>query len=531
MNLGSVELTPLQVYQLELQRRNRVKTFRHDFKAFCYYYFPHYFFSEPSVLHEDMFVELAEAVTNGEPDNIAKAAPRGNAKSTIATFALPIWCYVYKLKHYILIVSDTTDQATDFLANIRSEIEDNEKLREDFGELFGSVWTTTQIVNQDDDVRVEALGSGKRVRGRRFKQWRPDLIICDDIENDENVESADQRKKDRSWYYKALSKAGDDRTDKIFIGTIMHVDSLLISVLNNPTYKSKIYKSVIKWSNSKLWDEWEKIVTNLENPHNLRDARQFFEDNKAQMLEGTKVLWPEREPYYDLMLLRVADGPAAFASEKQNEPISEDDRRFLRSWIQYYDDSDIAGKKLQVYGFVDPSLGKQGGDYSAIISIGVDENDYIYVLDADIQKRHPNLIIIDTLAAYLKYEHIEMGVEEVQFQEFFKDIMIAEAAKQEVEITIKGVRQVRDKILRIQSLQPDVKNGRIKFRRDQQELINQLVDFPSATHDDGPDALEGVVSLAGKRSAIADYYKESINGTKNPVQSFIKNATIQGLIR
>lgn len=473
-----------------------------------------------------MFEELSRIVgaqRHRRSHNIVKAAPRGNAKSTIATFALPIYCYVYELKHYILVVSDTTEQATDYLSNIRAELEDNERLREDFGDLMGSVWTTTEIVNKKEKIRIQAVGSGKRVRGRRFKQWRPDLIICDDIENDENIESPDQRAKARSWYYKALSKAGDDRTDKIFIGTIMHVDSLLMSVINNPIYESKIYKSVIRWSNSPKWQVWEKLVTNLEDRDHLNTARDYFEENKDEMLEGTQVLWPEREPYYDLMLLRVAEGPAAFSSEKQNEPISDDERRFMESWIRYYDDEELVGKRLHVYGFVDPSLGKLGGDYSAIITIGVDDNDIVYVLDADLSKRHPDLIIVDTLSAYLKYNHVKVGVEEVQFQEFFKDTMIKKAQEQEVDITIEGVRQVRDKVLRIQSLQPDIKNGRIRFRRDQQELITQLVNFPSATHDDGPDALEGAMSLAGKRSAIADYYREATNQYGKPTTENFTN--------
>lgn len=487
-------------------------------------------------MHDYLFEEIQKAIENGTPDNLAAAAPRGNAKSTIVSFALPIWAAVYKKKHYIVIVSDTASQADDFLVNIRDELEENELLRHDFGDQSGDVWTQSDLITSGD-VRIQALGIGKKIRGRRYKQWRPDLIIGDDLENDENVASPDQRKKNLSWYTKALSKAGDERTDKILIGTIIHYDSLLAKTLKNPVYMSKKYQAVIKWSSSPLWGLWEKIITNLENPGRLAEAREYYEQNKSAMLEGTEVLWPEKESYYNLMLQRLADGPAAFSSEKQNEPLSDEDRRFLPEWISYYEDNELTGKELYVVGFVDPSMGKQGSDYSAIVIIAMDSNYQVYVLEADLQRRHPDLIINDSINWFRKYPYMKrFGVEENQFQEYFKDNLVkkVEEVHREENLNvplIKGVKQVSDKILRIESLQPDIKNGRVKFKRNQQMLIEQLVNFPSADNDDGPDALEGAITLLGKRSGIADFYKAEANDASKPTpKSFLQDPNIQGLI-
>lgn len=479
-------------------------------------------------MHEELYKEIQESIDNDTPDNLADAAPRGNAKSTIISFALPIWAAVYKKKHYIVIVSDTADQANDFLANVKSEFEDNDLLIDDFGLLQGLVWTNSNLILKDDDVRIQALGAGKKIRGRRFKQWRPDLIICDDLENDENIQSSDQRVKMENWHNKALSKAGDERTDKIVIGTIMHYDSLLAKLLKNPIYKTQKYQSVLQWSNSKLWEEWERIVTDLSNDNRINDAKGFFEQHEPEMLDGTKVLWEAKEPYYNLMLQRIADGPAAFSSEKQNEPLSDDDRRFHPDWIQYYEDEELVGKELYVVGFVDPSMGKKGGDHSAIITVASDYNYQAYVLDADISKRHPDIIITDVVAKHETYHYKKFGVEINQFQEFFKDSLQKKIKDEKVDLTLVSVRQHADKILRIQSLQPDIKNGRVKFRRDQQKLIEQLVNFPSADHDDGPDALEGAISLLGKRSSIADYYKDQAHeATQQTPGSFLQNQGLQ----
>lgn len=70
------------------------------------------------------------------------------------------------------------------------------------------------VILLSNGCKIEALGAGKKIRGRRHKQWRPDLILCDDLENDENVNTPEQRRKLRNWFYKAVSKAGDTYTDR-----------------------------------------------------------------------------------------------------------------------------------------------------------------------------------------------------------------------------------------------------------------------------------------------------------------------------
>lgn len=529
-----MDLTQIQAldWRINAQKWQRVKKCEVSLKEFAFTYFRHYFYSTPSTMHEELFNTIQSAVDSNEAHKIARAAPRGNAKSTVVSFATILWCALYHKKHYILLISDTSSQADAFLMAIKTELEENRLIKNDFGEFFGEVWNTSDIV-LSNDCRITALGTGKRVRGRRYRQYRPDLIVCDDMENDENVVSPDQRKKNSDWFFKALSKAGDERTDIIVIGTIIHYDSLLANVLKNPIYDSLKYRAVIQFSTSDKWEEWERMITDLGNEKRLTDAREYFEANKEEMLAGTKVLWEQKEDYYNLMLQRVADGPAAFSSEKQNEPLADEDRRFNPEWIRYYDDDELVGKELFIVGFVDPSMGKQGGDYSAIITLGMDTNYIIYVLDADIRKRHPDVIIQHVVLKHLEYRYKHFGVEENNFQEFFKDTLkmkLKELADEHKHITIniKGVKQHTDKMLRIESLQPDVKNGRIRFKREQGLLVEQLVNFPSASHDDGPDALEGAVALLGKRSGIAEYYKQQSNDIKRTnLQSILQNPSLR----
>ena len=490
-----------------------------DLAYFGRAYLPHYFSRPSPQFHAELDTLWRDGVLKGIVpigDNAklvdaqdgcrrATAAPRGHAKSTNLTFKGSLHAALYRYKRYIIILSDTSDQANGFLSAIKDELEDNGAIREDFGDLTGGVWRENVIITSHG-VRIDAIGAGQKIRGRKHKNWRPDLMVLDDIENDENVRTVEQRKKLENWFYKAVSKAGDTYTDIVYIGTLLHYDSLLAKVLKNPAYRSVKYKAVQSFSTSPLWETWESIYTDLGNDGRELEAKSFFERNRAEMLAGTKVLWEEKLSYYDLMVTRVSEGEASFNSELQNEPVNPDDCLFNEEWFDYYnpEDMDFSSADFRFYGFVDPSLGKnRRADYSAILTGALEvPTGYLYILDADIVRRHPDAIISDVLQkadwiqrTYGK-RYVKFGVETVQFQWFLKEQLAKSSARARIYLPIEEVPQSSDKVLRIQTLQPDIKNKYIKFSRRHKLLLEQLQYFPMADHDDGPDALEGLRTIA-----------------------------------
>ena len=494
-----------------------------DMEFFGRAYFPHYFSRPSPQFHRELDAIWQQGVLKGRfplaPGTVkeisrlpgcrrAVAAPRGHAKSTTLTFKGTMHAVLYGYKHYPIILSDSSDQAEGFLENIRVEVEENGLLREDFGNLQGKVWRNNVILTSTN-IKVEAIGSGKKIRGRKHRNWRPDLLVLDDIENDENVRTPEQRAKLANWFNKAVSKAGDDYTDIIYIGTLLHYDSLLAKTLANPGYKSIKYKAVLSFSTAdELWRQWEEIYTDLANDTHQEDAKAFFEGHKAEMLAGTKVLWEEKLSYYDLMVMRVDEGEAAFNSEEQNEPINPDDCLFQEEWLDYYNEAemDFKDRAFDFFGFVDPSLGKtKHSDFSAIITLAKHKaTGYMYVYDADIERRHPDRIIADILEKERRLVrdfgrgYKRFGCETVQFQWFLKEELVKASAKAGLYLPVEEVPQTSDKTLRIQTMQPDVKNKYIKFNRRHKRLLEQLLQFPMGAHDDGPDALEGCRTLAKK---------------------------------
>ena len=494
-----------------------------DLEFFGRAYFGHYFSTESPDFHRELDGIWREGVLKGRfPLNgkeakainrlpgtrRAVAAPRGHAKSTTLTFKGTMHAVLYQYKHYPIIISDSSDQAEGFLENIRVEFEENPAILEDFGSLQGKVWRNNVLLTKTD-IKIEAIGSGKKIRGRKHRNWRPDLIILDDVENDENVRTPEQRKKLHNWFTKAVSKAGDGYTDIIFIGTLLHYDALLAKTLDNPTYTSIKYKAVIAFSQrDDLWDAWEAIYINLENPAHEADALAYFAEHQADMLEGTVVLWEAKNSYYNLMVQKVSDGASAFNSELQNEPINPDDCLFLEEWIDYYNEAEVnfQDHAFDFFGFVDPSLGRtKRSDPSAIITLAKHRTTgYMYVVDADIMRRHPDMIITDILEKerWLRKTYgrgyKKFGAEVNQFQWFLKEELAKASARAGLYLPIEEILQTTDKILRVQTLQPDVKNKYLKFNPRHKTLLEQLRHFPMAAHDDGPDALEGCRTLAKK---------------------------------
>ncbi|MCC5911332.1 MAG: phage terminase large subunit [Clostridiaceae bacterium] len=492
-----------------------------DLEYFGRAYLSHYFIRKSPDFHRELNDIWSHGVLKGvnpyeevAANEIAKlegcrraiAAPRGHAKSTTFTFKNAIHAIVYKYKHYVIILSDSSEQAEGFLQDIKAEFEENPFILEDFGDLKGNKWTDSTFTTVDN-IKVDAIGSGKKIRGRRHRNWRPDLIILDDVENDENVNTPEQRKKLSNWYFKAVSKAGDTYTDIVYIGTLLHYDSLLAKVLNNPAYHSVKYKGVMGFSkNQELWDTWESIYTDLENPKREEDALAFFEGYKEEMLEGVEVLWEEKLSYYKLMTLKVSEGEASFNSEIQNEPIDPDNAVFNDEWFDFYNEVevDFSDSRFVFVGAIDPSLGKnKRSDTSAILSISKDTvSGYMYLHEASIEKRHPDVIINDAIEGQrrmkLDYKkgYMKFGVETNQFQHFFKDVLAKESAKTGEYLPIEEIQSLSNKDMRIRSLQPYIKNKYVKFNPKHKTLLRQLRNYPMDANDDGPDCLEMVVRLA-----------------------------------
>ena len=458
------------------------------YEYFVNTYFPHYIRSpEKSELHAFLFSRLPEIIRSPKGANEAVGAPRGEGKSTQVTQLFTLWCIVTGQKHYAVIVMDSIDQAYPMLEAIKAELEFNPRLKTDFPEICGQgrVWQAGTIVTAND-VKVQVAGSGKKLRGLRHGPYRPDLTVLDDIENDEQVRNPEQRDKLNAWLTKTVLPLGGvgQKYDVIYIGTILHYDSVLNRTLNNPFWHGTKFKAMKRWPDRMdLWDRWEELFRN----DGEMVAEAFYQANKDEMERGAVTSWAARG-VLALMKIRARDGHATFDSEYQNDPVSGEDAPFAKS-MKFWTD---LPSDLVYFGSLDPSLGKAGAsrDPSAIIIGGYQrQTGKLYIVEAQIKKRLPDLIIEDVIRLHRQYRCKLWFVETVQFQEFLKDELVKRSAARGLPVPARAVKPVSDKLLRIETLQPHMANGLIMLNESQQTLVQQFRHFPKADHDDGPDAV------------------------------------------
>jgi predicted phage terminase large subunit-like protein len=419
---------------------------------------------------------------------VAVAAPREFAKTTITSFGYVLHQICHGRRHFIIIASDTEDLASDLTGYIYLELLYNERIKCDFGELVRNNWAVDDFVTLND-VRLKARGRGQRLRGLKHKQHRPDLIILDDVENDQQARSPDLVRKLLSWITGAIYPSIDAGGNLFWIGTIL-------------ARKSALYTAI--HSEEEPWKHWTRRIYRA-----LNDAPGGTGVSPVQIS-----LWPARHPVATLLEQKRLMGSLAFNREKQNNPLDEEGV-FQEGWFIYYHPQELTGKDLMVAGYFDPALAiGESADYKAVITVGLDRKEMIfYVLDAYIRRNSLDEALRAAFIRHEQWHYWRFGVEDVLFQRLLINEFQRLEKERKVILPLQPVPARVSKEARISRLSPLVERGQIRFCRgqgNQDLLLEQLLYFPAKTvHDDGPDALEGAVGLleGGAGMGIFDYYK------------------------
>ena len=474
-----------------------------------------------SRMHTEIFDSL-QSIIQKRGRRLAIAAPRGHAKSTIVSLAFILWCVLYEKEKLVLIVSATQDQAILLLKAIKDQLKGSPQLIEDFPDVCRrklAPWRDRRI-QLGNGAMVLAYGAGQGLRGAKNKGHRPGLIVVDDIENSEHVISEDLRHKMQEWFSGTLLHAGHPETNVVVVGTVLHYDSLLANLINSkdrPGWEGRKYQAIENFGdNPDRWERWAWIFRcKMEFEHEMGPdaATAFYESNEKKMLQGTKVLWPERENYHDLMVIREREGRHSFQAEKQNEPIDSEQCIFAEESFRYWDDEHVNEEALRAavgqgdgyfYGACDPSLGRRTGqgDYTAIVILYQGMYSPInYVVVADLARRPPDQTIEKIIHYTRMYPISQFGLETNQFQSLMLEDIVRRAKEASVTTTFVPIESRTRKESRIAALEPEVTQGRIRFNRRHHLLLDQLRQFPHAAYDDGPDALEMAIQV-GRRTSL-----------------------------
>ncbi len=482
--------------------------FRADMWEFWLFFFGHFRIGDdgqetpPASFHEEFCRELQRIHESGRPgEQMARAYPREHAKSVFASLVAPLWSNLNGVRRFGVLLSDTDDQAKEFLDDIRIEVETNELLEAVYPEACA--WDSEPRYNRlafGNGTRIISAGSGKSLRGARKGAQRPDYIHLDDIENDEEVENPKRRKKKMRWHNRVVKKLGRAAVF-IIVGTILHAESFLSAqVKNDADIHAAIVQEPIRQD---LWEQWETVYHDRSLPDSEASAREFYLAHRAQMDAGARLLWPGHFTLYGLMVEKAED-LASFLSERQNNPFDPSASWFPEDRIIFLGRDELPPQDDIVLsvGFWDPARGTSKGDTSSLVRLDC-YADGTRIVSESVTERVPPEEIMQVAIGWQKRRPLQpLGVEKVglsSYDEQLQDLALGAG----VALPVEPVTPVGNKDVRIKSLRPLVVSGVLQFAESLPlEAKRQLKFYPSHPNDDFPDAVHAVNALAD------DYLRE-----------------------
>lgn len=487
--------------------------------------------SESPQFHREITDILNVVSTDKVNAKIAVAAPRSHAKSTYLTKGFPLHQVVYRKRKYIIIISETPSVSGPNLEWLATQLKHNEKLRRDFGPLLSPrqqendkdnssefiAWQPTKDGGKRQLTKVEAASTGQALRGRNWQGVRPDLIVCDDLEDAKtNAATPEQRAKLRDWFSSVVMPLGDPagkKTAVVYMGTAVALDCLLLNILyKRSDFESKVYRAIIEPPvNEHLWEQCREIYVDFDNPNRAADAESFYKANKDAMDEGVRVLWQEFQPIWKLMTWKWNNGSKAFNTEYMNNPIDEESRIFAPENFVYWDDTEpnkaFPRSEYVITMGIDFALGKAKGDFSAVITTATERKSGVhYIIDAYGARITPDKFLDVICDKVREYTPDSIAAESVAAQEFFVDVLKDQLSYEgyPAHARVKKINNRSRKELRIESLLPDIENGKIRFKKAHSLLIEQFERYGQGSHDDLPDAAEMSIRVSknAKRELI-----------------------------
>jgi len=445
---------------------------------------------------------------------VAIAAPRRHAKSTAITLAYVLACVLFRNKRYVLIISDTITQATQFLGDIKRELLDNDKLVSLFGVTgFEKDTEDDVIVNCNDgyQFRITAKGSEQKMRGLKWDNKRPDLIVGDDLENDEIVLNKERREKFKRWFYGAvvpcLSSDGAIR----IVGTILHEDSLLNNLMPNVWSADTVEEPL------KIWNK---------NPKSSWKSLKY----DAHTDDFTQILWPDKySPEW--FMAEQADYRArglsdVYSQEFRNRPIDDSVAYFKRADFHSIQQEDRK-KTLNYYIAADLAISKEEtADYSVFVIVGMDENRIIHVKNV-LRERLDGREIVDTIMALHKVYKPELfGIEKMQISQSIGPFLREEMVRTgEFPNIFPLEHRGKDKLSRARSIQARMRAGAVKFEKAgdwYSAFEDELCKFPRGTKDDQVDAfayigimLDSLIEAPTKEEQEDEKYYDELNASRS----------------
>lgn len=428
----------------------------------------------------DFHRRLWEMVTS-EDRKVVIAAPRGHGKSTAITLSYALAAMLFKQHDYILIVSDTYQQSVEFLGAVKTELSENEEIVSAFEVADFSKDREDEVIVRFADghqARFVAKGAEQKVRGIKWNNKRPNLIIIDDLENDELVLNGERRAKLLKWVTNALLPCGTKGCKIRMVGTVLHFDGVLERFLKDSQWTSVRFKA------HKDFDDFSEILwPGHLDEKGLREVRQQY--------------------------LNQGD-PDGYSQEYLNNPIADEMGFFKRSWFQDVT-PEAKSKSKTYYAAWDFALStKARADYTVCAVVALDYTGYMQVVDIRRERLDAHEIVLAMMDVQETYKPELTMVEKGGSWCAVKPGLELEMMKRSIFLNIYDINPSKDKMERARPLQQRMRAGGVLFDKEAHwypMLLEEMTRFPRAQHDDQVDAL-ALVAFVIQKLASGDTPEE-----------------------
>jgi predicted phage terminase large subunit-like protein len=434
---------------------------------------------------------------------VAVAAPRRHAKTTAVTQTCGLAAVLFREREYVLVVSDTITQAVQFLGEIKQQLIENEQLRSLF-KIQGFVKETEDdFICQCEDghtFRMSAKGAEQKLRGLKWKNKRPDLILCDDLENDEIVMNKERRMKFKRWFYAALMPCLSYRGKIMYVGTILHNDSLLESLMPNRQTRGYTQEPLKTWVQDKLGQPrvvngWVSMKYRAHNPdfseilwNDFYDKDYFIAKRQEYVAQGIP------DVYSQEYLNTPIDETLAYFRRADLRDFTEEDRELTKTaeWqkrFNFYIGTDLAVSTLEV------------ADWSVFVVAGLDEKGYLWIFDIIRERMDAQEIVEMLLSLERKWNPIAISMEKGQIEKSVGPFLRQRMLDTGIFPAITPIAPSADKLTRARSIQARMRAGAVKFDKLGDwyyDFEDEAVLFPRSKHDDQVDALAYVGLIVDK---------------------------------
>lgn len=443
-------------------------------------FFPKTFRQDSPGFHDEIGAELYSANRFN-----AFEVFRGGAKTSLLR-VFTAQRISYAISRTIMYISASQGHAVHSVRWMKRQIDYNTPFAQTFQLKRGGKWTDEiiEIAHGIDEVPISmlALGITGQIRGFNIDDYRPDLIIADDILTEENTATQEQRQKIENLFFGALLNSLAPQSEAPFakavlLQTPLHADDVAEKCLRDPQWRGLRF-GCFDESGASRWE-------------NRLPTAQLLKDKESAIRRRQYQLWMR---------------------EMECQIVAGEDTTFDVERLSFWD---VLPEDMVVVVTIDPaSSDSKTADYNVVMAVGFHGAD-IYVLDYYAERGvMPDAVANRFFDLVWRFRPRKAAVESIAYQRVLKWYLEQEMYTRRTFIPIDAVQDRRKKSDRIiQALAGPLHMGCIHVKPSMTDLIQQMQNYnplDDSEHDDILDALAmAVVSVnPAQRGAIDGEYVE-----------------------